>query len=408
VPTTPGYIAWCDHCDWNLSPPETPPVPGRAGRLYEAAGRRAGDRLASEVARTEALAPRRTVTRAAAYAVAVGFHGTLAALVVGGIGLAVLAFPNPFAIFAGVVLVGVAVAMRPRLGKPPTDGVVSEADAPRLHALVAEVAEAVGTRVDVLVVDEGFNASWAVLGIRRRRVLTLGLPLLTTLDPGERVALLAHELAHARNRDATRGLVVGSAVNGLGELYALLAPDPYEREWSLGAFDPIANVIGWILSRPVLAVLYVELHLLARDTRRAEYLADWLAARTAGTSAVVSVHEQLLLESFFDASLKRAATERAAPARDLLLELREKLRSVPDHERERRRRIARLTGARLGDTHPPTAKRIEVLESRPHQAPRVTLSREGSATIDDELAARRAAVAAELVERYREELYAAF
>jgi Zn-dependent protease with chaperone function len=63
-----------------------------------------------------------------------------------------------------------------------------------------------------------------VFGWRRRRVLMLGSGPLAVLAPQELVALIAHELGHARNGDARRGLVVGSAVSGLAELHALMVP----------------------------------------------------------------------------------------------------------------------------------------------------------------------------------------
>ncbi len=80
--------------------------------------------------------------------------------------------------------------------------------------------------------------------------------------------------------------------------------------------------------------------------------------------------------------------------------------AMPERERERRRRVAALEGARLDDTHPPTAMRIELLESRPRHEPAVVLDDEGSKAIDAELAARQADFQRELVEDYRDSLYA--
>src|SRR5438094_618563 len=77
---------------------------------------------------------------------------------------------------------------------------------------------------DALVISASFNAEWAVLGWRRRRTLTLGLPLLTVLPPQPRAALIAHELAHARNGDSTRGFFVGGAINALSTWYGILGP----------------------------------------------------------------------------------------------------------------------------------------------------------------------------------------
>lgn len=334
-------------------------------------------------------------------------HATTLAFALGGVALAVLAFPNPAAIIAGLVLVGVAYLMRPRLGKVPTERALGRDEAPALYSLVDSVALSLEVpTVDVIVLDHHFNASWAVLGLRRRRVLTLGLPLLAMLGHEERVALIGHELAHARNGDSQRGLVVGSAVNALYEFYRAIGPEHFggAREWSeLAFFERIVNVFLWFVSRPVLGLLLLELHLLRRDSQRAEYYADALAARVAGTRATVSLEEHMLLESTF-----RFAVQHTAHARngaDLFAELERAVSGVPERERERRRRVARLEDARLDDTHPPTAKRLELLEGREPVDAAVVCGGEQAEAIDAELAAHRESVQVALLDDYRDSLY---
>src|SRR5207247_2018650 len=145
-------------------------------------------------------------------------------------------------------------------GRVPKGG-LARAEAPRLYALVDRIAEALETkRVDAIFINRQFNASWSVVGIRRRSVLRLGLPLLSALTPQERVALIAHELGHGRNGDARRGFVVGSAVNGLEQLYVVLAPGGdvrtgYSHEVRMGPYVQVANALLWIVSRPVLGLL---------------------------------------------------------------------------------------------------------------------------------------------------------
>ncbi|MDQ3823301.1 MAG: M48 family metallopeptidase [Actinomycetota bacterium] len=329
--------------------------------------------------------------------------------VVGGVVLAAVAFTNAFAPVGAALLVGTGILMRPRLGKPPDEGVVERSRAPTLHDVVERTAAALGTpTVDMVVVDHEFNASWAVLGVRRRRVLTLGLPLLTAVGPQERVALVAHELAHARNGDATRGLFVGSAVRALAELYWLLAPEELsgELDWDLGAFERIVNGFLWLVSRPAYGLLLLELHLLLRDAQRAEYLADALAADVAGTEAAVALQEKMLLEPTLWSAVKAASRPGANGQRDVFALLSEAVAGVPERERERRRRAARLEGARLSDSHPPTAKRIDLLERREQKQPRVVLDAAASARIDAELASLRAAFGRRLVDEYRDTLYA--
>jgi Zn-dependent protease with chaperone function len=189
-------------------------------RLSARVGRDLGDRLVAELLDAEELEPRLTPVRLGAYAIAATVHVLTLGLLLGGAALIALTFFNVLALGAGALAIGVAVIMRPRFGKPREDGMLARREAPALHELADEVAEALDVRPpDIIVVDRRFNASWQIVGLRRRRVLTLGLPLVAILDRQERVALAAHELAHARNGDSTRGLFVGSAINGLAECY---------------------------------------------------------------------------------------------------------------------------------------------------------------------------------------------
>jgi Zn-dependent protease with chaperone function len=403
LPVSEGYVTWCHACGWNVTAPARPAPRTRFERLTAHAGRKLGDRLANELAAADRLEPRLTAARAAAYAIAAFVHLLALGLVVGGVALGALAFPNVFAIVFGVIMVGAGVMMRPRFGKEPDEDVVLRSEAPTLYAVADEVARALDTApVTTLVVDADYNASWAVVGLRRRRILSLGLPLLSSLAPQERVALVAHELAHARNGDSSRGLFVGSAVRALAELYYLVSPERIEGVSNVSIFERVVNVFFWLASRPLWWLLMLELHLLLRDSQRAEYLADALAARVAGTTAAVSLQEKLLLEPTFRAAVQRSAR---AHDEDMFASLATTFASVPERERDRRRRVARLEESRLDDSHPPTARRIELLERREPLEPQVVLGDDRSAAIDGELARRRRSVQATLVDDYRDSLY---
>jgi Zn-dependent protease with chaperone function len=315
-------------------------------------------------------------------------------------------------VLAGVLMIGVALVVRPRLGKPPDENLVPRSDARTLFALVDRVAEAAGTKTaDLLVVDEEYNAAWGIFGIRRTRVLHLGLPLLAALGPQERVALVAHELAHARNGDSSRGLFVGSAVRGLAQWYFVLAPHrastPYNEP--LGApvrlAEHVANTMLWLLSRPPLALFYLEVMLLLQDARRAEYLADAIAAREAGSAAMVAVHEKLLLQGAFEHLVRQYAHPSTRPDDDLFSAVGPTLSAVPGRERERRRRVALLEGTSLGSTHPPTGDRIRLLEQRPVRSAQVVLTSAESSQIDGELAKLRPALQRRVIENQRASLY---
>jgi Zn-dependent protease with chaperone function len=170
--------------------------------------------------------------------------------------------------------------------------------------------------------------------------------------------------------------------------------------------ESIANAMLRVLGLPLWGLLLLEAHLLMHDSRRAEYLADALAADVAGTDAVVALHETLLLGSLFDQPVQRRAVVGSRAADGLLEELVSTAHDVPERERERRRRVARLEGTRLLGTHPPTGLRIALLRERPHTGPRVGLDAATSLLVDQELAPFVAAVERKLLDRGSAALYA--
>ena len=399
IPIEIGYVAWCEHCSWNVVAPEVRQPKSRFERAYASAGRRLGERLAAELMRADTLQPRLAPARAAAYLIAAGVHLFTLTFVAAGAFTIVSTFPSVLGIVLGLLVASPALLFMPRLGKLDKDAnSLQRRDAPTLFALIDELASALSTkRATVVVIDTDFNASWAVIGWRRRRVLTLGLPLLTALDPQERVALLAHELAHSKNGDASRGVVIGGAIGALQEIYMLVRP---ERR-AVGA-EFFLNFVFIVVAKPVEWLIHLEFHLLRRDSQRAEYLADALAATVAGSAAVVALHEKLLLQPTVRAVVQHAVR---ATDEDLFESLVHAVHSVPERERERRRRVARLEESRLAASHPPTGLRIALLEGRDRVGARVLLDEARSSEIDRELHHFRPEFQRTLIDDYRATVY---
>ncbi|MGH2346133.1 MAG: M48 family metallopeptidase, partial [Chloroflexota bacterium] len=235
--------------------------------------------------------------------------------------------------------------------------------------------------------------------------LTLGLPLLTILDEQETTALLAHELAHAVNGDATRGFIIGSAEATLARWFYLLAPDRFSRQnrrrYGLGGM--LSNGLMIAMAQVVrLAAIFIS-HLVWHDSQRAEYLADHLAAEVAGTAAMIAALEKTHMAALFQEAVRRATLGQAAT--NLFADLRAGVSSLPERERERMRRVARLEGTRLDATHPPTGLRVALLEARPATQPRMVLSALQWRAMHDELAVAEAGMQARLIDRYRAGLY---
>ncbi|MEU3981269.1 M48 family metallopeptidase [Streptomyces sp. NPDC026672] len=398
------FTVWCAACDWNVAPEEPQPDMGRLERAERALAQRHGEQLLAEILSGRETRPRRDASAMAATALALTVHGVTLAFAVGGVWCVVAAWGG-LGMVAGLVFLVLACVLAPRVRRLPDDRpVLFRADAPELFALVDEVARTVGTRsVHAIAVDGSINAGVMTYGVRGRRLLVLGLPLWEVLTPGERIALLGHELAHYANGDTRNGLVVGTAVRTLSLWHHTLQPLPHPS-----AIEMVVNasyVLPRLLVRGALALL---VRLTSRAGIRAEYLADRLAARTASTQAAVGLMDRLLIAEALGVLLRteanraalggwRASREAEARTDELWGLLTAYAASVPEHEYERRRRAGARRGHQVDTTHPPThLRRACLLVGEPEAAAVVPETRR-TELIATELATARTEVARRLL-----------
>jgi Zn-dependent protease with chaperone function len=374
--------------------------------MYLRLGQRLGRRLFEEVRDAKSLTPRPTPSRMLAGIIAAFVHGATALFFGVGVFLLLLHHNLGFVI-GGVLSIAIGWQLRPRLGKRPSR-VVPRERAPALYGLLDRVGEALHVRrVDGIVLTSDFNASISRVGWERRTYVTLGIPLLACLAPQERVAILGHELGHQGNGDPRRGSFVGTALGTLESWAMLLRPQPgnvvYRSHEVSALASMLANGVLAILSRIVRLIAVLLIHLIWRASQRAEYLADELAARVAGSEASVSALRKLGLQSVFR-EVVQSATLNAPADVGLIEDFRRRVGSYPHAELERELSKEIDRGFRLDVTHPPSAYRIEFLRNRPAPA-EVVLSSAESDRIDEELLPYEKDVHDHLVERYRASLY---
>ena len=327
------------------------------------------------------------VARVVTLTVAVVLLAAVLAVAVAGVWL--LFEPGFVAKALGVLLIGVAAVLRPRLNRlsallddaQPVD----RAAAPELFALVERVAEAVGAPVpELLLISYDMNAYTTTVGLRRQRVLCLGLPLWATLDPQERVALLGHEMGHFVNGDVRRGPLIAVAETTLARVAIIFAPT-YEA--SAGIIEAIAGAlarsVGRLISGTALLLQAALYATSQRDSQRAEYLADELGARAAGTEAAIGLADHLALRVPVETVVQREA--RAGNGMPAWHEAARSARANQVANLPALRRLSRHTQASLSATHPPSGLRAEMLERRPAHPPAVTLDAGTAARIDAEL-----------------------
>jgi Zn-dependent protease with chaperone function len=404
---------WCAACGWNIEPlrPRAAESWSQAMRLR--AGRWMGASVLGEVSHETRRRP--SVYAVAAYAYALLAYLLLAALAIGGIALVVLGFPNPFLIVVGVVALGIAWVVRPRM-PPVPDGILDRTDFEGLYEVADRVSDALGARrVDGIVVDDQFNASFGRYGRRGRRIMRLGLPLFSVLEPQERVALVAHEIAHDVNGDPARGIFIGGAFNVLVELHGFFQPQhlgpalddarvAQRRQAGLVSVSArLANVILAGISYVVRPFVMLFGALLWRDTQRAEYRADALAADIAGTAAAGCLLRKAHLAGTF-ANFSRSAAARREHA-DVLGDLRRWVVNAPPSEWERIDRIMALQSTQVDATHPPSHERRAYLQRRGDVQPRVTMTSAERDAIDRELMPLETTFTHDLIDAACDRLY---
>ncbi|MFC1413092.1 M48 family metallopeptidase [Streptacidiphilus sp. N1-12] len=413
--TSPRFTRWCTACRWNVVPGAAAPLPETEGRARKGFSLRlnqaAEQQLFQQLSTGPVERPGLDGKGAAAFALAGLVHlSTLALLVAGG--WMVLQHGWPIQLFGLLVFVSAAILLRPRLGtlrSARKQGfALDRATAPKLYALADRTADALHThRAELIVIDPRFNASYQRVGVRRRAVLTLGLPLWEILDPAERTALLGHEFGHGANGDVRRGLWVGGALQILRSVHDLTVPERVSDPQGLVAIAAVATRFLMAGLNGVVELLYRLLGWLTRHSqRRAEYLADAFAVRLGGTAGATGLLETLPLQSAFQAHLehrqallRHRAAQRVTrggtlpePMADFWDELRGYFASLPRTERDRRVIAAELTDRATDQAHPPVHLRLAFTRSRPVTDAAVRVTPEQSAAIDRELAPARVAM----------------
>jgi heat shock protein HtpX len=397
------YARWCEACGWNLRVEDRSAPPGPIDRLYRRLGRRYGEQLAKEVAARGLRRPVLSLSTVVAGAIAALVYLLVLGLAVFGVVLYQASGGFIVGILVAALPLLLAWVMRPRLPDlDKDDEPLGRDQLPALFRAVDRVAEALGTApADAIVVTPAVNAGFGRFGWRRRRILLLGLPLFSALTAQERVGLLAHELGHGRNGDPGRLLFLRGAVVALVEAWEVLEPDtilPGPEEGLVGYGIIPFRLVQLAIARSLLAVAEALLILSYRDGQRAEYHADGLAIRLAGTRAWLGVLERL------HAAESAGRMSWTGEGDDPVGAIASRLRGLPAREIERIRRVERLDGPRLDVTHPPTYLREQVAAAVPRELGTLVLGAGESDAIDRELERFREPIGRRIRDEYVSEL----
>ncbi|MFF7747867.1 M48 family metallopeptidase [Streptomyces sp. NPDC007971] len=292
------------------------------------------------------------------------------------------------------VVQGMFMLRTPR-GEEPAGIAVTEAEEPRLWALVRDLAAATGTRAPGrIVLTADVNAAVSersrLLGLLPGpRRLYLGMPLLTGLTEAQLRAVLAHEYGHFSGGDTRLSALVvrGRAQIGrvIGQFHeradGKVATERARQEAASakrvakGKKAKTVDTRGTGATYRTMAAIYTaygKLYLRASlSTARAqEYAADLAAARIAGRDATASALREIpVLAASHDFYLDSYATlglpAQLLPPRGEFFGGFGRLLSAREGELRKLRGELPTEPASPYDSHPPIADRVHRIEALP-------------------------------------------
>lgn len=375
--------------------------------LYAQMGRRLHKSLRHDLARPGAL--RRRVSGSLVLATVFSLVVLLTAIALFAAGMAVVFWPDlvwPVRLMIAVPLIGLAWLGRPRWVNPPDES-RSLADYPALRRLMQRIAERLHVETPArVVVSPEFNAGVGRYGWRGTTVFDLGLPLAAVLEPQELVALIGHELGHLSAGDPQRHWLIGSTVTALASWYDALRP---KTLWASrpGFIEQIyaflANILLVALASLIWPALWVLSLLLWRESQRAEYRADQIAAKLAGRAALAALlRKSGRADQIFEVVRSRAlASRQRAGARDLITRIRDLDWRVPvGPPSEAEAGFVAERDAQANASHPPLTYRLDLVYAHAHDAATLTLTQGEFDAIQAELWAEAPRIEAQMIDRY--------
>ncbi len=405
-PSYEGYTDWCESCNWNVKAHHHEVF---EVSLYDKFVKKLGDRFSTKlydyIKTIQDVKPVFRWHAVVSLTIAIGVILIWLAFIVIDIWL-VFQFPNFFAVIGFIICSLIIYLFRPQFNEPPKK-TIARSDAPVLWSIIEELRVRLGASpIEYLVIDQEFNASMAYIGIRRKRELSLGYPLLHTLTAQEIVGLISHELAHDVNRDPMRGYFHWYAVLTLNRWYYITYPmEILTTDAGISAmiFSVPFNLAMWCISHVFLGVCYLIYWLSLNESQQAEYYADYLAMTMSGNASTVSYFRKSTYHNFLELAVQQAVVQRRE---DAVFELfQANISSIPDHEIERIQRENMLYESRVDSSHPPTPYRIGFAQSRGVIEPGFILDEERHAQLLDELKKFEQDIGRKLVDEYKDWIY---
>ncbi|MFJ9036859.1 M48 family metallopeptidase [Streptomyces sp. NPDC102406] len=335
----------------------------------------------------------------------------------GGHGIAALKVVFLSLVVGVPIMQGMFAVRGPRF-EPPADGLrVEEHQEPRLWAVVRRLAEQTGTRAPdeiylVPAVNAAVHEESRLLGLfTGRRVLLVGMPLLSGLDEAQLVSVLAHEFGHYSNADTRLGAINRRGFEQISRTVSTLmlrsaakvddervkAEQKEARRVAKGksarqVHTGSAGLSYRLAAKPFIWYGMFYVRCMRGTMRRQEYAADLAAARIAGRAATASaLRETPVLDTAFGFYMRSYASLGARagllpPQGEVYGGLHHFLEARSDELDELRRALPHEELSPY-DTHPPVADRVTRIEQLPDDGRAAVTADPALGLLDDPAAA---------------------
>lgn len=333
-----------------------------------------------------------------------------ALVLVAGVALVVLGWPQKAAVFWGCVLVLCFWFLRPPRELIPSDAISRRElveRAPALLMLCDRLSAASGApKVDFIVFSHLFCVEARRETWRRQVVLYVGVPVLLHARGPESVALLGRALVQLRCGDPWHSFWVQRAFGTLMQWFSYLYREQlWPEEW-MGIVNLlsvlVANAVAVGLAWIVYGVAWLMVALAWREGQRSVFRGDLASAALSGPEALCSSLRVLCRRTLFALACQRAALLGTSPLAGFEAEIAAMSKETLFQEEEREIRV----NPRLALALPPTLHRLAVLNAHGgHVAPSVTLSAEDEQAVRAELLTHVPALDALLLDARRSALY---
>ncbi|MEL6990030.1 MAG: M48 family metallopeptidase [Pseudomonadota bacterium] len=259
----------------------------------------------------------------------------------------------------GLILITFGYFLKPAKIKNK-DKTYRREDLPQLFALLDEIAEWVGTEPPKGVhIDRECNAYMTEFRRPHEWVLGIGLPFWAALTGPQKVALLAHELAHKVNNDPLRSGIYREAQEVLmnwHETFYIDEVTSFEMAAGTRAGAPGTQLIGMFLVERLYGLL---MRFVFHESQRAEYRADALAVSVAGREAVIDMLELLTRVEPAYRAVRDLYPYRSEQTGRIFDHMAKTLATRDQDTRRRYFQLAAQEKRRVDGSHPPTTMRIE-------------------------------------------------